>query len=57
MLEFNYVKIMGLSGIVMIVVLIQLISQLALADEINPGLYSPNSSPYGTSFSNWTTKW
>lgn len=41
----------------MTILLVQLSSQLVLADEINPGLYSPNSSPYGTSFDKWTTKW
>lgn len=41
----------------MTMLLVQLSSQLVLADEINPGLYAPNSSPYGTSFDKWTTKW
>jgi hypothetical protein len=41
----------------MAIVLVQPSSQLVLADEVNLGLYSPNSSPYGTSFDNWTTKW
>ena len=53
----HYTKLRGLSSIVMTMLLVQLSSQLVLADEINPGLYSPNSSPYGTSFDKWTTKW
>ena len=28
-----------------------------MADEINPGVYSPNSAPFGTPFTNWTTAW
>lgn len=32
-------------------------AQLGFADELNPGLYSPDSNPYGTSFPIWTTKW
>ncbi len=41
----------------MTIVLVQLSTQLVLADELNAGLYSPNSTPYGTSFDKWTTKW
>ena len=29
----------------------------AMADDVNPGLYSQNSTPYGISFPVWTTKW
>jgi len=32
-------------------------AQLGFADELNPGLYSPDSNPYRTSFPIWTTKW
>ena len=28
-----------------------------IADELNPGIYSPDSNPYGTSFPVWTAKW
>ena len=31
--------------------------QSVLSDDLNPGLYSPNSNPYGTSFAKWTEKW
>jgi hypothetical protein len=55
--KIHYTKLGGLSSTVMTIVLVQLSSQLVLADELNPGLYSPNSSPYGTSFDKWTTKW
>ena len=41
----------------MTIVLFQVSSQLVFADELNPGLYSPNSNPYGTPFDKWTTKW
>ena len=29
----------------------------SLADELNPGLYSPNSSQFNTSYKDWTAKW
>ena len=29
----------------------------ALADEINPGVYSADSEPFGTSYGNWTANW
>src|SRR5690242_11681785 len=28
-----------------------------LADNFNPGLYSPDSSPHNISFPSWTSKW
>ena len=56
-MEIHFTKLSGLSSTVMIIMLVQLSNQLVLADELNPGLYSPNSSPYGTSFDTWTTKW
>ena len=31
--------------------------QTVLADEINPGLYSPNSKPFGLTLADWTVKW
>jgi hypothetical protein len=27
------------------------------ADDLNPGLYSPDSNPFGTTFTDWTSKW
>ena len=30
---------------------------MVVADEVNPGLYSSDSSPFGTSFPDWTAKW
>jgi hypothetical protein len=56
-MEVHYTKLRGLTCTVMIIALIQLSTQLVLADEINPGLYSLNSSPFGTPFSTWTAKW
>ncbi|CAN5594264.1 hypothetical protein BH18THE1_BH18THE1_04620 [soil metagenome] len=57
MTEIHFNKLMALSSSLVIIMLMQLGLQLALADEVNPGLYSAKSSPYGTSFSTWTTKW
>lgn len=27
------------------------------ADDLNPGLYSPDSTPFGLEYGNWTAKW
>lgn len=56
-MELHYTRFIGLSSTLVTIVLIQLSTQLVLADEFNPGLYSPNSSPYGNSFATWTAKW
>jgi hypothetical protein len=53
-MEIHFTK---LTGLLMIIMLIQLSTQLLLADELNPGIHSLNSSPYGISLPMWTTKW
>lgn len=37
--------------------LLMFLRQSVSADEINPGLYSPTSKPFGISFVDWTAKW
>lgn len=56
-MEISYTELIGLAVTIMSVLLVQSTSQLVLADEFNPGLYSPDSTPFGTPFATWTTKW
>ena len=57
MLEIHYPKAIGISFSMISIISIQFNTQLLLADEFNPGLYSSNSNPYGTSLTEWNTKW
>ena len=52
-----YTKLTPLLIIGILFALAQVSVQQILADEINPGLYSSNSNPYGIPFANWTAKW
>ena len=53
----SYTKLTPLLSIGILLALAQVSVQQILADEINPGLYSSNSNPYGIPFANWTAKW
>jgi hypothetical protein len=46
----------ALAGSVLVVSIFSLPS-IILADNINPGLFSVDSKPYGLSFADWSVKW
>jgi hypothetical protein len=37
--------------------LVQHLSLIAYADNLNPSVYSPDSKPYGMTYPEWTSKW
>jgi hypothetical protein len=53
--EFRYAGL--LAATLMFLTFLTFLPRLSLADEINLGVYSPNSAPFGTPFIDWTTKW
>jgi hypothetical protein len=54
--NYHY-ELIGLFALVLLISPVLATAQRVIADELNPGLYSPDSNPYGTSFPVWTTKW
>ena len=54
--NYHY-ELIGLFALVLSISPVLATAQRVFADELNPGLYSPDSNPYGTSFPVWTTKW
>ncbi len=54
--NYHY-KLIGLFALVLSISPVLATAQRVFADELNPGLYSADSNPYGTSFPVWTTKW
>jgi len=52
----NYINFIGLSTLLLFIFQVLTATQV-FADDLNPGLYSPDSSPFGTKFSDWTAKW
>lgn len=47
-------------GIVMSILLLSLLlvnTKEASSDTVNPGVYSPDSKPFGLTYSEWTAKW
>lgn len=52
LLELNILPIIGLVGLFLLLTL-----PIALADTINPGVYSTGSAPYEIPYSKWTVKW
>jgi hypothetical protein len=53
----NYSKLVGLFTVFIFLSPVLAVTSQVFADELNPGLYSPDSSLFGTSFPVWTTKW
>src|SRR5437870_6358308 len=39
------------------IVFISTVTALATSLDPNPGIFAPNSQPYGTSYADWTTVW
>jgi hypothetical protein len=56
-MRIYYYEFIGLFALMTSFCVVLSAFQLVFADELNPGLYSADSSPYGISFSDWTTKW
>jgi hypothetical protein len=52
----NYSKLIGLQVLVLLISSVTAATQV-FADDLNPRIYSPESSPFGTTFADWTTKW
>ena len=43
--------------IIAFVLVFVMITPLSMADVMNPGVFSPDSKPYGYTFAQWSEKW
>ena len=48
---------LGLTMMALVVALLPLYSTLVRADNLNPGVFSKDSTPYGAPYGNWIAKW
>jgi hypothetical protein len=52
----NVTQLLGIVIGLMILSLLMINTKQVSADTVNPGLYSPDSKPFGSSYSDWTAK-
>jgi hypothetical protein len=50
-------QILGTGISLLILALLLVNTEVVSADSENPGVYSPDSEPFGLSYKEWTTKW